>query len=191
MPRKTYNKFSRSEVPAAITISDRDLDLLAAILRYRFSPTSELVRLVGGNQKVTADRLRSLYSAHLVNRWAFPGIPPSEFFYYLDNRAALDLLAAKRSLRILSPMIAELKAHREKDYAQSAARGQHMQLGFLRHSLMLSRLHFTLEQACKNSTGKITLEQWRQGGELDGYKVEVKKVKATRVAGDQYLWQEH
>src|SRR5579871_6304998 len=109
MPRKTYNKFSRSDEPAAITISDRDLDLLKAILRYRFSPTSELVRLVGGNPKVTADRLRRLYSAHLVNRWAFPGIPPSEFYYYLDNRAALDLLAAHRGLHIVPPMLDELK----------------------------------------------------------------------------------
>jgi hypothetical protein len=87
-------------------------------------------------------------------------------------------------------MLEELKAHREKDYAQAAARGQHMQLGFLRHSLMLSRLHFMLEQACKKSAGKTTLEDWRQGGELAGYKVEVRKVKASR-AGNEYLWQEH
>ena len=94
MPRKTYNKFSRTVEPAAITISERDLDLLKAILRYRFSPTSELVRLVDGNQRVTCDRLLKLYKAHLVNRWAFPGIPPSEFYYYLDNKAALELLAS-------------------------------------------------------------------------------------------------
>lgn len=191
MPRKTYNKFSRADEPAAITISDRDLDLLKAILRYRFSPTSELVRLVSGNQRVTCDRLLKLYKAHLVNRWAFPGIPPSEFYYYLDNRTALDLLAARRGLHIVPPMLDELKAHREKDYAQAAARGQHMQLGFLKHSLMLSRLHFMLELACKKSGGKTTLEQWRQGGELAGHKVEVLKVKASRTAANEYLWQEH
>ena len=191
MPRRTYNKFSRNDEPAAITISDRDLDLLRVILRYRFSPTSELVRLVEGNQRVTCDRLLKLYKAHLVNRWAFPGIPPSEFFYYLDNRAALDILADRRGLNVVPPMLDELKAHREKDYAQAAARGQHMQLGFLRHSLMLSRLHFMLELACKKSAGKIALEQWRQGGELAGYKVAVKKIQARRGAGNEYLWQEN
>jgi len=40
----------RSRVPGLIT--ER------VILRYRFSPTSELVRLVGGNEDVTQHRLR-------------------------------------------------------------------------------------------------------------------------------------
>jgi hypothetical protein len=38
-------------------------------------------------------------------------------------------------------MLDEIKSNREKDYAQAAFRGQHMQLGFLKHSLMLSRMH--------------------------------------------------
>jgi len=54
---------SRSPRPAEITsgrITERDLDIIAAILRYLFAPASELVRLVGGNEDVTFRRLRRL-----------------------------------------------------------------------------------------------------------------------------------
>ena len=192
-PRKAYSKFSRPAEPAALpVITGRDLDLIAAILRYRFSPTSELVRLVAGNHRVSQDRLLRLYKAHLVNRFAFPGIPPSEFIYYLDNRAALELLAEHRGLTIIEPMLAELKNNRDKDYAGAAARGQHMQLGFLKHALMISRFHFMLEMACKTSAGEIQLEQWRQGAELAGHKVELPKVSAVRrEASNDYTWVEH
>jgi hypothetical protein len=104
MPRQTFSKFKRAtDAEPMPVITDRDLDLIAAILRFRFSPTSELVRLVTGNQRVSQDRLRKLWSAHLVNRFAFPGIPPSEFIYYLDNRAALDLLAERQASRTSTP----------------------------------------------------------------------------------------
>lgn len=172
-------------------ITDRDLDLIAAILRFRFSPTSELVRLVSGNQRVSQDRLRRLWKAHLVNRFAFPGIPPSEFIYYLDNRAALDLLAERRGLEIVDPLLAELKNNREKDYASASTHGHHMQLGFLNHALMISRFHFMLKIACRNSGGKVKLAQWRQGSELTGHKVELPKVTAVRKEGsNDYIWKQ-
>ncbi len=193
MPRKQYAKFSRPAEPERTgVITDRDLDLIAAILRYRFSPTSELVRLVGGNRRVSQDRLLRLYKAHVVNRFAFPGIPPSEFIYYLDNRAALDLLAEYRGREIADPMLAELKNNREKDYATAATRGQHMQLGFLKHALMISRFHFMLEMACRNSGGEIELHRWSQGSELTGHKVELPKVSAVRKEGsNSYIWVQH
>src|SRR5947207_14787028 len=103
MSKETFSKFVRPSGPIGGVISDRDLDIIEAILRYRFSPASELVRLVGGNEDVTQRRLRRLWEHGLVNRWAFPGIRThSEFHYYLDNRTAVDLLADRRSLE-LSP----------------------------------------------------------------------------------------
>jgi hypothetical protein len=74
---------------------------------------------------VTQRRLLNLWKAHLLNRWAFPGIPPSEFHYYLDNKQALDLLAARRDRQISDPMLEELRNNREKD-ASAATRGQHI-----------------------------------------------------------------
>jgi len=193
MPRKSFSKFTRPEEPSPKgVISDRDLDILAAVLRYRFSPVSELARLVGGNERVTQRRLLGLYKAHLLNRWAFPGIPPSEFHYYLDNKEALDLLAGRRGRQISDLMLEELRNNREKDYASAAVRGQHMQLGFLKHSLMISRMHFMLEMACRVSSGKTQFESWRQGGELAGHKVELPKITAMRKEGsNEYLWQQH
>ncbi len=89
----SFTKFVRPETPTRGIISDRDLDIIEAILRYRFSPTSELVRLVGGNEDVTQRRLRRLWEAGVVNRFGFPGIRThSEFLYYLVQRQTLELL---------------------------------------------------------------------------------------------------
>ncbi len=190
MPDTKFSKFARPEKTKAGPITDRDLDLLDAVLRYRFSPATQLVRLVGGNEDVTHRRLRRLWERGLVNRFAFPGIRThSEFYYYLDSREAVDLLVEGRGLVVHGQMLDEIKSNRDKDYAGAAFRGQHMQLGFLKHSLMLSRLHFVLEMACRTSVGKTKLEAWCQGGQLAGNKVEVPKVKSSRTGGE-YFWEE-
>jgi hypothetical protein len=173
MSTQHLSKFVRPEEPRDGVITERDLDIVEAILRYRFSPTSELVRLVGGGEDVTLRRLRRLWERGLVNRWAFPGIRThSESHYYLDNRQALDLLVENRRLPELhTQMLEELRNNREKDYAGAALRSQHMQLGFLQHSRMVSRMHFMLETACRTSGGVVDLIAWCQGGQLAGTKV--------------------
>src|SRR5438128_3096018 len=156
MASQNFSKFVRPDEPSKGQITDRDLDIVDAILRYRFSPASELVRLVGGNEDVTFRRLRRLWEQGLVSRWAFPGIRThSEFHYYLDNPEALHLLYQHRRLKEIHPqMVEELRNHGEKNYSAAAMRGQHMQLGFLQHSLMISRLHFMLEMGSKGSGGR-------------------------------------
>src|SRR5450631_3952045 len=151
----SFTKFVRPETPRPGRIVERDLDIIEAILRYRFSPTSQLVRLVGGNEDVTLRRLRRLWENGLINRWAFPGIRThSEFHYYLDNREPLELLMAHGRIAEPHPtMLEEIRNNREKDYAWAAVRGQHMQLGFLQHSLVISRMHFMLEMASRQSGG--------------------------------------
>ena len=187
----TFSKFLRPEVVDRGRISSRDLDIIEAILRYRFSPTSELVRLVGGNEDFAHRRLRMLWEWQIINRFAFPGFRSfSEFVYYLDRRQALELLAQHGRLVEIHPrMEDELEANRQADYAGAATRGQYMQLGFLKHSLMISRLHFCLEQACKKSGGLIELVDWRQGSQIARHKVEVPKVRSSRKGGE-YLWEE-
>src|SRR2546427_616087 len=122
MASPTFFKFIRPEEIDKGRISDRDLDILGAVLRYRFSPTSELVRLVGGNEDVTQRRLRKLWEWGLINRFAFPGIRThSEFHYYIDNRKALELLVEHGRLADLHPqMLEELRNNREKNYAEAA-----------------------------------------------------------------------
>jgi len=86
-------------------------------------------------------------------------------------------------------MLEEIRSHREKDYAGAAIRGQHMQLGFLDHALMISRMHFMVEMACKKSGAAVALEAWCQGGEIAGQKADVPKVRSSKQSG-QLFWQE-
>jgi hypothetical protein len=159
-------------------------------LRYRFCSAAQIARLAGGNEKVAHRRLRRLWEHGLVTRWAFPGFRThSEFYYYLDNREPLDLLAERRRLEIHPQMLEEIRSHREKDYAGAAIRGQHMQLGFLNHGLMISRMHFMVEMACRKSGGDVALEAWCQGGQIAGHKVDVPKVRSSKQGG-QLFWQE-
>ena len=120
-----FSKFVRPEVPRSGVITDRDLDIIEAILRYRFSPTSELSRLVGGHEDVNLRRLRKLWEWGYINRFAFPGIRRhSEFIYYLDTTRALDLLLEHgRAAEIHPHMEEEIRLNREADYAGAVIRG--------------------------------------------------------------------
>lgn len=190
MATPKFSKFTRPEAGRPGQITGRDLDILDAVLRYRFCSAAQIVRLVGGNEDVTHRRLRRLWEHGLVTRWAFPGFrTQSEFYYYLDNRAPLDLLAERRRLEIHPQMLEEIRSHREKDYSGAAVRGQHMQLGLLNHALMISRMHFLVEMACGKLGGEAMLEAWCQGGQIAGHKADVPKVRSSRQGG-QLLWQE-
>jgi hypothetical protein len=190
MATPKFTKFIRPEAARPGQITNRDLDIIEAVLRYRFCSAAQIVRLAGGNEDVTHRRLRRLWERGLITRWAFPGFRThSEFYYYLDSREPLDLLAERRELEIHPQMLEEIRSHREKDYAGAAVRGQHMQLGFLNHGLMISRMHFMVEMACRKSGGDVALEAWCQGGQIAGHKVDVPKVRSSKQGG-QLFWQE-
>jgi len=149
---------------------------------------------VGGNEDVTQRRLRRLWEAGVITRFAFPGIRTnSEFIYYVDNRQTLDLLSEHQRLSTIPPQMEdEIRMNREADYAGAAIRGQHMKLGFLRHSLMISRMHFMLEMSARNVDSHVNLTDWRQGAELRGHKVEVPEIVSRRIARtNEYSWDEH
>src|SRR5262245_36168244 len=78
MTKPSFSKFIRPEHPRTGVITERDLDIIETILRYRFSPTSELSRLVGGHEDVNLKRLRKLWEWGYVSRFAFPGIDQAE-----------------------------------------------------------------------------------------------------------------
>jgi hypothetical protein len=85
----------------------------------------------------------------------------------------------------------EIRLNREADYAGAVANGQHMKLGFLKHSLAISRLHFMLEMASRNSQGRVEHVAWQQGAQLRGGKVEVPEIRARRLEGsNEYVWGE-
>src|SRR5438270_13902403 len=74
-------------------ITSRSLEVISLIERYKFLPTSLVTALAGGNQRITARHLQTLYHNGFINRFAFPRVGnPGEFIYYLDDVRALVLL---------------------------------------------------------------------------------------------------
>ena len=59
VPRQSY--FVRNPSPAAFRITNRDGDILAALARFRFLYTDQIVRLVGGSEQQINRRLRGLF----------------------------------------------------------------------------------------------------------------------------------
>lgn len=195
MPKK-FSKYDRPESAPNGRISERDLDILEATLRYRFSPTSELLRLVGGNHNVTKKRLTWLWRTHLLNRFAFsdPRKFAGEFVYYLDGRAALDRLIEHGRLTEIHPqMEAEIRQNREADYAtawlDATASGKSL---FLRHALMISRMRFMLERACwasaDSADGQVELSMFRP--DVPAYRITAPQVAAKRLDNGRFDWAE-
>jgi hypothetical protein len=112
--------------------------------------------------------------------------------YYLDRRHSLELLVQHGRLsEIHSQMEDELRMNHDADYAGAVIRGQHMKLGFLQHSLMISRMHFMLEMASRSGKGLVELAAWRQGAESRGNKVHVPEIRSRRMDGtNDYAWEE-
>lgn len=194
---KKFSKFDRppEEQRDRFRISETDLSIIETILRYRFSPTSELSRLVGGHPDVIHRRLRKLWEHGYINRFAFADprrMSHSEFCYYLDDRKALELLIGNGRLAELLPtMEKELRQNREANYGQAWLDGSSGKALFLRHQLMISRVRFMLEMSCWQSKGEMEMPMFRMGASLEGNKVEVPEVRSIRQSGSNgYLWDE-
>jgi hypothetical protein len=167
-------------------VTSKALEAIAIIERYRFIPTSLLVRLMSGEITNNYLHLRNLFHKGLVNRFAVPryGVP-GEFIYYLDSASSLSLLVEEGLLANLSDEARGRKEeiiryNREKNYAglyrDPDAAGK---LLYIRHELMIARLHWMVESACKKLAGNVVLEQWAQGSELWS-RIEVPKARPVR-----------
>lgn len=178
---KRLKKYSREQVknlpPRRIT--SRSIEIVDIIQRYKFIPTSLIVRLVTGDMRTTERHLQNLYHQELVNRFAFPStFYPTEFIYYLDDKRALALLInAGYDVEKLDSEI--VKRNREKKYSEITMSREMIKmqgrLMHLHHELMISRFHFMLEKACGKSGGKVELLGFYQGSSLWN-KIEVAKV---------------
>jgi Replication-relaxation len=181
--QQRLKKYSRD--PSATTalasrrLTDTSAAIVATIHDYRIIPTSSLVRLVQGHEKNIQRHLQQLYHKGLINRFTFMrGRNPSEFHYYLDNAEALNLLVAHGADRA-SLESEEVRRNREKAYCDindpKLAEDMQGKLLFLKHEVMISRFHATLELACKMSDGTVELDDFQQGPRL-WHKVEVPKL---------------
>jgi hypothetical protein len=166
---KKYSRERAENLPPR-RITDRSIEIISIIERYRFIPTSLIVRLVDGDQRTTARHLQNLYHQGLVNRWAFPStFYPTEFNYYLDDRRALALLvnAGAEANKLDYETV---RRNREKRYGEITLNREMIKLQgrlmHLHHELMISRFRFLLEKACEKSNGKIRLLGFYQGSSL-------------------------
>ncbi|HLV88702.1 MAG TPA: replication-relaxation family protein [Candidatus Sulfotelmatobacter sp.] len=171
--QKRLTKFIRQ--PDAVSgrrLTARSLAIIAVISRYRLLPTSLLVRLIDGNEDVTHRHLQQLYHKGLINRFAFPKLGSAgEFHYYLDNPAALELLAAhavasETELDWEGVARNHDKAYHEINDPQKSEEASGRIL-FLKHEAMISRFHFLLEMAAAKSRPTVDLALWRQGPALN------------------------
>lgn len=154
--------------PRRITL--RSIEIIDIIHRYKFIPTSLIVRLIDGDMRTTERHLQNLYHQGLINRFAFPSTYyPTEFNYYLDDRAALDLLISSgHDAHKLD--YESVSNNREKQYATITMSKEMVKmpgrLMHLHHELMVSRFHYMIEKACHKSGDKVKLLGFYQGSQL-------------------------
>ncbi len=177
---------------------DKILSALAIIERYRFIPSSSLVKLMPGHARTNYDNLQILYHRGLVNRFALPKYGgPGEHIHYLDSLDALDTLIAEGPLAgLATPDLRRkqelIRYNRESDYSRlhrdPDSQGRVL---YMHHELMISRFHALLELACKKSGGAAILERWKQGSELYS-RIELPAVKPNRLdpSTGRTIWEE-
>jgi hypothetical protein len=147
------------------TVTERGLLILRTVGRYRFISTSDIIRLVGGNEDVTYRHLQQLYHQDLISRMALPkNGKQGEFVYFLDNGKRIRKLVENSKLDGAQFDWNQITANREK-YGNAHHDGVGRFL-FLSHELMISRFRAALELECKESDGRSELEKWAQGGAI-------------------------
>lgn len=164
--QKRLPKFKRApEAVSGRSVTERGLLILEAIGRYRFLSTSDIIRLISGNEDVTYRHLQQLYHQDLVSRTALPkNGSRGEFIYFLDNPSALKELVDQSKMNADDFDWQEIKSNREK--YRSTERESVGKFLFISHELMISSFRASLEIECRNSGGRVELCSWAQGSSL-------------------------
>ena len=174
-PQARLKRFIRQpDRLAGRQLTPKGLEVMAAIERYRFLPSSLLVRLVEGGQRNTHRHLQTLFHKGFINRFALPKYGgPGEFIYFYDSPQALSLLISEGLLPDLSEddrkkREAIIRLNRDANYAKlhtdPDSQGKVL---YIQHELMISRFHYLIELGAKR-LGNIELVKWKQGTELWG-----------------------
>jgi hypothetical protein len=161
-------KFRR--VPDAVAgkrLTERGIEIVRIILRYRFIATSTLVRVAVGNEDVNYRHLQQLYHQGLISRFTLPGRGnKGEFIYFLENVPALREIAHRLGGEAVDWK--QIQSNHEKYAGIGEIRNGdgYGSLLFIRHELMISDFHAVIEVACRASGGRVELVQWMQGASL-------------------------
>src|SRR5712691_2492438 len=92
-PRRRAKRFERSEIPQPFQLTERDLRLLAHVVRHRFLSSSHLIALDGGSAQNVLRCLRVLFDHGYLDRpkaqlASVPAVGPRPFVYGLGARGA-------------------------------------------------------------------------------------------------------
>src|SRR6266702_1109279 len=89
-PQQRLRRFIRQpEKLGRKQITDKTLEALSIIERYRIIPSSLLVRLMSGNTRNNYNHLQTLFHLGLSNHFALPKYGgPGEHIHYLDSKDA-------------------------------------------------------------------------------------------------------
>jgi len=156
-------------VPEAFSgreLTERSLKIIETIGRYRFLPSSKIIRLVGGNEDVTHRHLQQLFHRGLISRLKIPSAPAnSEFVYFLENATRLKELSHDARINAEHLNFEEIRLNRAKYGGAGAANGRQRtgQMLFIEHELMISDFHAALESETSLSEGRVGLDVWKQG----------------------------
>src|SRR6266700_1567665 len=133
-------------------LTGKGLEAMAIIERFRFVPSSLLVRLVNGGQRNNYRHLQTLFHKGFVNRFALPTIygMPGEFVYYLDTLPSFRLLVQRGLIQTTEADRKRreelIRLNSEKAYHQlHKDPDQQGKLMYIQHELMVSRFHALLE----------------------------------------------
>jgi hypothetical protein len=152
------------EAVAGKRVTERGIEIIKTIARYRFLLARDIVRLVGGNEDVTHRHLQQLYHQDLVGRFTLPEpARHGEFIYFLDNPSGLRQLADASKLVAEKLPWDEIRQNREK-YSQRESHSVGRFL-FIQHELMIIAFHADLEVAAR-SDAVAEIERWVQGPPL-------------------------
>jgi hypothetical protein len=137
---KPLSKYRRSPDRVAFQMTDRDVEILQALNRYRYLRTGQIHELLFGDnttQQSARRRLRNLYHHSYIARaqpFVKVGEPVPEIAYYLNTKGR-----------------AVLREHGE--VVRSWRKGGEVKYQFLEHALALSGFRVKLEKAVASIDG--------------------------------------
>jgi len=174
----SFAKFVRPATPTPGVISDRDLDIIEAILRYRF-PYLAARPSCGRQRRRNAQALAPPLGKGTRQSLGVSGDQDAQRVSLLPRQPGpIDLLLAHGRVTEPHPRCWRRFAATAKKTTPKPQSGPAHAAGLSPAQSDDLAMHFMVEMACRQSGGSTKLDSWSQGGPLAGNKVQVPKIRS-------------